>query len=184
MKVVILAGGKGTRISEESLIKPKPLIEIGGMPIIWHIMKHYSYFGFNDFIICLGYKGSMIKDFFRNYFINSSDITFDKTTNNVFTFNKNAENWKVSLVDTGLETSTGGRLKKIGKLIDTDRFFFTYGDGVSNINLKKLLKFHINHKKLATITAVQPPGRFGALTINKKIVLKASKKNHWVTTHG
>lgn len=164
MKVVILAGGLGTRISEESIYKPKPLIEIGGMPIIWHIMKYYSSFGYNDFIICGGYKQNCLKEFFSNYFVNNSDVTFDMKNNKVKIHNTRSEHWKVTVVDTGLYTMTGGRVKRIKEYLDGP-FMLTYGDGVSNVDLDELLKFHNKSKKLATITAVMPGGRFGSMGI-------------------
>ncbi len=164
MKVVILAGGFGTRISEESHLRPKPMIEIGGRPILWHIMKIYSHFGFNDFIICLGYKGYYIKEYFAHYFLHESDITFDfRNGNHQIIHNHKAEPWRVTLVDTGLNTMTGGRVKRIQPYIDNKTFMLTYGDGVGDINIKKLVSFHMNHGKLATVTSTQPSGRFGAL---------------------
>jgi glucose-1-phosphate cytidylyltransferase len=166
MKVVILAGGFGTRISEESHLKPKPMIEIGDKPIIWHIMKIYSHYGFNEFIICLGYKGYLIKEYFANYFLHNSDVTFDLGQNSIDIHDSNAESWKVTLIDTGLTTQTGGRLKRIRKYIGNNTFMMTYGDGVANVRIPELLEFHKNHGKLATITAVQPPGRFGALVFD------------------
>lgn len=167
MKVVLLAGGYGTRISEESHLKPKPMIEIGDMPILWHIMKIYSYYGFNDFVICLGYKGTYIKNYFANYFLYNSDVTFDFTSEQKVIFHeKKAEPWKVTLVDTGLETMTGGRLKRVQKYIGNEDFMMTYGDGVGNINIKTLVDFHNKNKKIMTVTAVQPSGRFGALALN------------------
>ena len=165
MKAVILAGGFGTRISEETYLKPKPLIEIGGMPLLWHIMKIYSAHGINDFVICCGYKGYMIKEYFANYFLHMSDVTFDIQNNTMDVHKKSAEPWKVTLVDTGLETMTGGRLKKIKKYLDNDSFAFTYGDGISNVDISKLIDFHKSKKTLATLTAVQPPGRFGLLNL-------------------
>ncbi len=168
MKVVILAGGFGTRISEESHLRPKPMIEIGGMPILWHIMKIYSTYGFNDFIICLGYKGIVIKEYFANYFLYKSDITFDFRNNNKMTYhNHYNEPWKVTLVDTGMETMTGGRVKKIQPYIKNNSFLMTYGDGVSNINVKKLVEFHKNHGKMVTVTATQPSGRYGSINLGK-----------------
>lgn len=167
MKVVILAGGYGTRISEESHLRPKPMIEIGEKPILWHIMKIYSYYGYNDFIICLGYKGYMIKEFFADYYLHTSDITFDFTEGNKMIIHNNvAEPWKVTLVDTGLNTQTGGRIKKIEKYVKNETFLFTYGDGVSDININKLIEYHREKKVLATMTAIQPGGRFGVLNIN------------------
>lgn len=169
MKVVILAGGFGTRISEESHLKPKPMIEIGGgYPILWHIMKHYSAYGFHEFIICCGYKGYVIKKYFADYYLHRSDITFDFANgSDIIVHNHNIEPWKVTLIDTGLHTMTGGRIKRVREYIGNDTFMMTYGDGVSNVDLKQLLKFHQRHGKYATITAVQPKGRFGALDINK-----------------
>lgn len=167
MKVVILAGGYGTRISEESYLKPKPMIEIGEYPILWHIMKIYAHYGFNEFIICCGYKGYMIKEYFADYFLHCSDVTFDFTCNNKMTIHSNvAEPWKVTLVDTGLNTMTGGRLKRIQKYIGDEEFMMTYGDGVSDVNISKLVEFHRHNNKLVTLTAVQPGGRFGALDIS------------------
>ena len=166
MKVVILAGGAGTRISEETHLRPKPMIEIGGKPILWHIMKTYSFYGFNDFIICCGYKGYVIKEYFSNYFLHMSDITFDLQENKMEMHQNNAEPWKVTLVDTGENTLTGGRLKRVKKYIEKDEeFFFTYGDGVSDVNISKLLDYHKSHGKQATLTATRPPGRYGALKI-------------------
>tara|TARA_B110000003_G_scaffold256930_1_gene274818 strand:+ start:5547 stop:6314 length:768 start_codon:yes stop_codon:yes gene_type:complete len=164
MKAVILAGGLGTRISEETHLKPKPMIEIGGKPILWHIMKIYSYHGINEFIICCGYKGYLIKEYFANYFLHMSDITIDIAKNNMEVHTKKAEPWKVTLVDTGEHTLTGGRLKKVSSYLSSDEpFCFTYGDGLSNVDIRESIKFHQEHKKLATITAVQPPGRYGAI---------------------
>ena len=166
MKAVILAGGLGTRISEESYLKPKPMIEIGGRPILWHIMKIYSHYGINDFIICCGYKGYVIKEYFANYFLHMSDVTFDMEHNTMEVHRKKAEPWKVTLIDTGENTMTGGRLKRVASYLDDGPFCFTYGDGVSNVNVANLIEFHQQHDKLATLTAVQPPGRFGALNIH------------------
>ena len=166
MKVVILAGGLGTRISEESHLRPKPMIEIGGKPILWHIMKEYSHYGFNEFIICAGYKQHIIKEYFANYYLLNSDITFDFTSENSMTVHNNvAEPWKVTIVDTGLKTMTGGRIKRIQKYIGNEPFMLTYGDGVSDINLKELLKFHESHGKIATITTIKLSQRFGVLNI-------------------
>ena len=166
MKAVILAGGLGTRISEETDLKPKPMIEIGGKPILWHIMKMYSSHGVHDFIICCGYKGYVIKEYFTNYFLHQSDVTFDMSENTMEVHHKRAEPWKVTLVDTGEGSMTGGRLKRVSKYIENeDEFFFTYGDGVSDTNISETLKFHRSHKKMATLTATYPPGRFGALDI-------------------
>ncbi len=168
MKVVILAGGTGTRISEESYLKPKPMIEIGGMPILWHIMKMYSFFGFNEFILCLGYKGYMIKEYFANYFLHRSDVTIDIKKNKIEVHKTASEPWKVTLVDTGLNTMTGGRLQKIRHYIGHETFMLTYGDGVSDINIKELVRFHNSNQRYATLTAIQPVGKFGALEINNK----------------
>jgi glucose-1-phosphate cytidylyltransferase len=166
VKAVILAGGLGTRISEESHLKPKPMIEIGGKPVLWHIMKIYSHYGINDFIICCGYKGYMIKEYFANYFLHTSDVTFDMKQNRMEVHEKHAEPWRVTLVDTGQDTLTGGRLKRVRDFIGNESFCFTYGDGVADIDISGLISFHRNHGKLATITAIQPPGRYGALNIN------------------
>lgn len=166
MKVVIFAGGLGTRISEESQLKPKPMIEIGGKPILWHIMKIYSYYGFNEFIICLGYKGYIIKEYFINYFLHNSDITVELGNNKMDVHYSNSESFKVTLVDTGVDTNTAGRLKKIQKYVGNETFMLTYGDGVSDINIKELLDFHCKHKKLATLTSIQEPGRFGNLEMD------------------
>ena len=165
MKVVILAGGFGTRLSEETILKPKPMVEIGGYPIIWHIMKLYSYYGFDDFVICLGYKGYIIKEYFLNYFYHNSDLIIDLSTNQIVIKTIRSEKWKIALVDTGLNTMTGGRLKRIQDYID-EPFMLTYGDGVSDLNILELLSFHKKHGRLTSITAVQPPGRFGSLMIN------------------
>lgn len=177
MKAVILAGGLGTRISEETDIKPKPMIEIGGKPIIWHIMKLYSYHGINEFIICCGYKGYLIKEYFANYFIHVSDVTFDLNNNSMVTNIKRGEPWKVTLVDTGVNTLTGGRIKLIEKYVkDSGDFCLTYGDGLSNVNIQKLVKFHKEKNPVATLTAVFPPGRFGALDIENNMVKKFKEK--------
>jgi glucose-1-phosphate cytidylyltransferase len=165
MKAVILAGGLGTRISEESALRPKPMIEIGGKPILWHIMKIYSAHGVNEFIVCLGYKGYLIKEYFANYFLHTSDVTFDMTQNKMEIHQNSAEPWKVTLVDTGEHTMTGGRLKKVKSFIGDDDFCLTYGDGVSDVDISKSIQFHKKQGTLATITAIQPPGRFGALDI-------------------
>jgi len=168
MKLVILAGGLGTRISEESLSRPKPMIEIGGMPILWHILKLYSAHGINEFIICCGYKGYVIKEYFANYFLHMSDVTFDMAHNKMEVHHQYAEPWKVTLIDTGTETMTGGRLKRASQYLkDEEAFCFTYGDGLSDVNITKLISFHKSHGKQATLTAVYPPGRFGALTIRQ-----------------
>jgi glucose-1-phosphate cytidylyltransferase len=165
MKVVILAGGFGTRISEESGIRPKPMVEIGGMPILWHIMKIYSAYGINDFVICCGYKGFVIKEYFANYYLHTSDVTFDTETNKMQVHQSFAEPWRVTLVDTGEATMTGGRLKRVRNYIGDDTFCLTYGDGLSDVNISQLVDFHHRQKTLATLTAVQPPGRFGAFKL-------------------
>ena len=156
MKVVILAGGLGTRLSEETDLKPKPMVEIGGYPIIWHIMKIYSYYGFNDFIICLGYKGYVIKEYFANYFLHKLDVEIDIQNNKMKYLNSAIESWKISLIDTGLNTMTGGRIKRVEKYLENKTFMLTYGDGLSDVNITNLLKFHQDQKKIATVTAVQP----------------------------
>jgi len=166
MKVVILAGGRGTRISEETEVLPKPMVEIGGKPVIWHIMKLYSHYGFNDFIICLGYRGYMIKEYFSHYFMHMSDVTIDLSKNETKIHTTASEPWKITLVDTGLETMTGSRLKRVEKYIGSQSFFLTYGDGLADINMGKLAAFHKKSKKLATLTAIQTAGRFGVLDIN------------------
>jgi glucose-1-phosphate cytidylyltransferase len=167
MKAVILAGGLGTRLSEETIVKPKPMVEIGGKPILWHIMKSYSAHGINDFVICCGYKGYVIKEYFANYFLHTSDVTFDMKNNEMEVHTRKAEPWKVTLVDTGDDTLTGGRLKRVEQYVrDEDAFCFTYGDGVSDVNITKLIAFHKHHGKLASLTAIQPPGRFGALNLD------------------
>ena len=176
MKTVILAGGLGTRISEETGLKPKPMIEIGGKPILWHIMKIYSTYGLNDFIICCGYKGYMIKEFFANYFLHSSDVTIDLNNNTYKFHKKRLENWKITLVDTGEKTNTGGRLKRIKDYLEDEDFCMTYGDGLSNINIKSLIKFHRSHGKKATLSAVKPPGRFGALKISRNNSVSSFKE--------
>lgn len=167
MKVVILAGGLGTRLSEETTVKPKPMVEIGGKPILWHIMKIYSHFGYNDFIICLGYKGYIIKEFFANYFLHQSDVTYDLQNNKMEIHNNNAEPWKVTLVDTGDNTMTGGRILRVRDYIGDKTFMMTYGDGVANININELVEFHKKDKNIVTVTASQPIGRFGSLEIDK-----------------
>lgn len=176
MKCVILAGGYGTRISEESHLKPKPMIEVGGRPIIWHIMKIFSAQGINDFVVCLGYKGYVIKEYFANYFLHMSDVTFDMKNNRMEVHQQNAEPWTVTLVDTGEDTMTGGRLKRIRNYLNGERFCFTYGDGVADIDLPKLLAFHEQHGRLATVTAVQPPGRYGALEVEAGRVASFQEK--------
>lgn len=166
MQVVILAGGFGTRISEETDLKPKPMIEIGERPILWHIMKIYSHYGFNDFIICLGYKGYVIKEYFSNYFLHNCDVTLDVRNQGFEVHQNEAEPWRVTLINTGLNTMTGGRLKRIEKYIQDGPFMMTYGDGVADVDLEALVSWHRQHRKIATVTAVQPSGRFGALRIN------------------
>ena len=186
MKVVILAGGLGTRISEESHLKPKPMIEVGDAPILWHIMKYYSSYGFNEFIICCGYKGYVIKEYFADYYLHRSDVTFDFANNNEMIIHNNvAEPWKVTVVDTGLHTMTGGRLKRIQKYVGDQTFMMTYGDGVSDIDLDALLEFHRVHKKAATLTAIQPGGRFGVLDIDDNETVcqfseKAKEDGGWI----
>ena len=166
MKVVILAGGYGSRFSEETDIKPKPMIAISDRPILWHIMKIYSYFGYNDFIICLGYKGYIIKEYFSNYFLHESDVTIDMKENSTTFHNSKAEPWKITLVDTGADSMTGGRIKRIQKYTGDETFMMTYGDGVGNVNIKELERYHKAHGKYATVTAVQPSGRFGAMKLD------------------
>jgi len=177
MKAVILAGGLGTRISEESHLKPKPMIEIGGKPILWHILKIYSHYNVNEFIICLGYKGYVIKEYFANYFLHMSDVTFDVSANTMYVHARHAEPWKVTLVDTGDDTYTGGRLKRIKSFLDSDESFcFTYGDGLSDVNISDLINFHKKHGKLVTLTSVKPPGRYGAMEIVNDKVIKFFEK--------
>lgn len=177
MKVVILAGGFGTRISEESHLKPKPMIEIGEMPILWHIMKSYSYYGFNEFIICCGYKAYIIKEYFSDYYLHRSDITFDFTADNKVEVHSNfAEPWRVTLVDTGLETMTGGRVKRIQKYVGNESFMLTYGDGVSDINIGEIVEFHKKHGKIATLTAINVGQRFGVLDIDKDNIIKSFRE--------
>ncbi len=179
MKAVILAGGLGTRISEESHLKPKPMIEIGGKPIIWHILKIYSAHGINDFVICLGYKGYVVKEYFANYFLHTSDVTFDMINNRMEVHEKHAEPWRVTLVDTGENTATGGRLKRVRRFIEGDEpFCFTYGDGVANVDIKRQIEFHRQHGLAATACAVTPPGRFGAMEIAKGRVSSFREKPH------
>ena len=176
MKVVILAGGLGTRISEESHLKPKPMIEIGGKPILWHIMKCYSHYGITDFIICLGYRGYVIKEYFANYFLHMSDVTFDMANNQMVVHQGYAEPWRVTLIDTGQDTLTGGRLKRVRDHVGDESFCFTYGDGVSDVDIGKLLAFHRAHGKRATVTAIQPPGRYGALDMRGHAVESFQEK--------
>jgi glucose-1-phosphate cytidylyltransferase len=176
MKVVILAGGLGTRISEESQLRPKPMVEIGGRPILWHIMKIYSANGINDFVICLGYKGYVIKEYFANYFLHMSDVTFDMKENRMEVHQRYADPWRVTLVDTGDTTNTGGRLKRVKEYVGNEPFCFTYGDGLSNVDLKRLIDFHDKQGTIATITAVQPPGRFGALDVDSNRITGFDEK--------
>ena len=178
MKAVILAGGLGTRISEESHLKLKPMIEIGGKPIIWHIMKIYSTYGVNDFIVCLGYKGYVMKEYFANYFLHQSDVTFDMVNNKMQVHQNSSEPWRVTLVDTGDATMTGGRLKRVQAYLEDEDFCFTYGDGVSDINITELIAFHKSQKRLATLTAVQPPGRFGSLNLDGSRITSFEEKPH------
>jgi glucose-1-phosphate cytidylyltransferase len=176
MVVVILAGGKGTRLSEETHLKPKPMVEIGGKPLLWHIMKHYSAYGINEFVICCGYKGYTIKEYFANYSLHMSDVTFEFRENNIKVHESNVEPWKVTLVDTGHNTLTGGRLRRVRDYIGNETFCFTYGDGLSDVNIKELVEFHKNNKALATLTAIQPVGRFGGLTLNENHVTTFKEK--------
>jgi glucose-1-phosphate cytidylyltransferase len=177
MKAVILAGGLGTRLSEETVTKPKPMVEIGGRPILWHIMKTYSYYGINDFIICCGYKGYVIKEYFQNYFLHQSDVTFNMKENKMIVHKERVEPWRISLVDTGEDSMTGGRLKRVESYVKNEDFFcFTYGDGLADINIADLIKFHKTHGKEATLTATYPPGRFGALEIVNNEVRRFQEK--------
>jgi glucose-1-phosphate cytidylyltransferase len=176
LKAVILAGGLGSRIAEETSVRPKPMVEIGGRPILWHIMKSYSAHGVNDFIICLGYKGYLIKEYFANYFLHMSDVTFDMASNRMDVHQKNAEPWRVTLVDTGEETMTGGRIKRVAPYLDGGDFCMTYGDGLSDVNLRQLIEFHQAQGKLATVTAIQPPGRFGALDMHDNLITAFQEK--------
>ena len=168
MKVLILAGGLGSRLSEETTLKPKPMVEIGGKPILWHIMKIYSSYGFNEFVILCGYKGYKIKEFFAHYFLHTSDLTIDMTTNTITHHNNYSEPWKVTLVDTGLDTMTGGRIKRVKEYVGNEPFMLTYGDGVGNVDINQLLEFHKKHGKAITMTSVQPEGRYGSLLVNKQ----------------
>lgn len=184
MKVLILAGGYGTRLSEETVIKPKPMVEIGGKPILWHIMKVYSNFGFNDFIILLGYKGYVIKEYFANYFLHQNSLTIDLKNNSIDYFDNKSEPWNITLLDTGIDTFTGGRVKRAEQYIDDDNFLLTYGDGLADVDINKLVEFHNNHGKIATLTAIQPEGRFGAIDISnndsiKYFVEKPKGDGHW-----
>ncbi len=183
MKAVILAGGLGTRISEESHLKPKPMIEIGGKPILWHIMKIYSHYGINDFIICCGYKGYVIKEYFANYFLHNSDATFDLRNNRMEVHQNSSEPWKVSVIETGDATQTGGRLKRVAKYLGDEDFCFTYGDGVCDLNINELIKFHRENKRLATVTATLPPGRFGKITLDGHKVESFLEKPHGESGH-
>mgnify|MGYP000665081679 FL=1 len=177
MKAVILAGGLGTRLSEETTTRPKPLVEIGGKPILWHIMKMYSYHGINDFVVCCGYKGYLIKEYFANYFLHMSDISFDMRENSMHVHEKRAEPWRITLVDTGESTMTGGRLQRVAEhIMAEESFCFTYGDGLSDLDIGATIDFHRQHKKLATLTATYPPGRFGALEINRSQVTSFKEK--------
>jgi glucose-1-phosphate cytidylyltransferase len=183
-KAVILAGGYGTRLMEETDIRPKPMVEIGGKPIIWHIMKIYSAFGINDFIICLGYKGYMLKEYFSNYYLHMTDVTFDMSNNTTTELDRKADKWRVTLIDTGQDTMTGGRLKRIASQLDSEDFCMTYGDAVSNVDIARTIAFHRAHGKLATVTAVRPPARFGALDIQDGTVRGFREKprgdNQWI----
>jgi len=176
MKAVILAGGLGTRISEETSVRPKPMIEIGGKPILWHILKIYSHFGINDFVICCGYKGYVIKEYFANYFLHTSDVTFDMISNSMEVHRRKAEPWKVTLVDTGEATLTGGRLRRVREHLGDDTFCFTYGDGVADVDIAALIAFHKAEGRRATLTAVQPPGRYGSLAFERGRVLSFVEK--------
>jgi glucose-1-phosphate cytidylyltransferase len=185
MKAVILAGGFGTRISEESHLRPKPLIEIGGKPILWHIMKILSAYGLRDFVICCGYKGYLIKEYFANYFLHTADVTFDVSQNAMVVHRTHAEPWKVTVVDTGMNTMTGGRLLRVKTYVEDERFFFTYGDGVANVDIDQLIRFHESHRRRATVTAMRPPARFGALEFDgnyvNKFVEKPKGEGGWVS---
>lgn len=178
MKVVLLAGGMGTRISEESSLKPKPMIEIGGKPILWHIMQNYSAHGLNDFVICAGYKGYVIKEYFANYFLHNSDVTFDVKNNSMEVLQSSADPWRVTIVDTGQETMTGGRLKRVAKYLGHEDFCFTYGDGVSDVDIRSLIKFHKDQGRMATVTATQMPGRWGQISIDGNRVSSFMEKPH------
>ena len=176
MKAVILAGGLGTRIAEESTVRPKPMVEIGGKPVLWHIMKLYSHHGIDEFVICLGYKGYLIKEYFANYCLHNSDVTFDMTTNRMQVHQRKAEAWKVTLVDTGEKTQTAGRLKRVASYLDGDTFCFTYGDGLADVDIRSLIGFHREQGRKATVTAVQPPGRFGAIDIEGQHITRFHEK--------
>lgn len=176
MKAVILAGGLGTRISEESVLKPKPMIEIGNKPILWHILKIYSHYNINDFIICCGYKGYIIKEYFANYFLHTSDVTFNMKDNSMEIHNKYTEPWKITLIDTGENTMTGGRLKRVSEYLNNETFCFTYGDGLADINIQELIEYHRINRREATLTAVKPPGRFGSIEFERGKVLSFQEK--------
>jgi len=176
MKVVILAGGYGTRLSEETAVRPKPMVEIGGKPILWHIMKIYSAYGYNEFIICLGYKGYVIKEYFANYFLHMADVTYDMQQNTMEVHQQKAEPWKVTLIDTGIDTMTGGRVKRIAPYINGESFMMTYGDGLSDVNIQELVAFHESHGKVGTMTAVQPSGRFGAVDMGDDLSILSFKE--------
>jgi len=176
MKAVILAGGLGTRIAEESGVRPKPMVELGGRPVLWHILKIYSAYGINDFVICLGYKGYLIKEYFANYFLHMSDVTFDMARNQMHVHQQHAEPWQVTLVDTGESTQTGGRLKRVRSYVGDEDFCFTYGDGLSNVNVTRLVDFHRRNGTIATLTAAQPPGRFGALDVDGTLITSFEEK--------
>jgi len=176
MKAVILAGGLGTRISEETSTRPKPMVEIGGKPVLWHLLKLYSHHGISDFVICLGYKGYLVKEYFANYFLHTSDVTFDLSTNKLEVHHKHAEPWRVTLIDTGEHTQTGGRLKRVADYLDDDAFCFTYGDGLADIDIKAEIAFHASKGCLATMCAVSPPGRFGAIDIKDSRITRFEEK--------
>ena len=178
MKAVILAGGLGTRLAEETAVRPKPMVEVGGRPVLWHILKTYSQHGINDFVICLGYRGYVIKEYFANYFLHMSDVTFDLAENRMEVCHRHCEPWRVTLVDTGDSTQTGGRLKRVRDYLDDDAFCFTYGDGLCDVDIGALVKFHRAHGRLATLTAVQPAGRFGALDITDQRITRFEEKPH------
>ncbi len=178
MKAVILAGGLGTRLAEETTVRPKPMVEVGGKPVLWHILKSYSQHGINDFIICLGYRGYVIKEYFANYFLHMSDVTFDLAENRMEVCHRHCEPWRVTLVDTGEQTQTGGRLRRVRDYLDDGSFCFTYGDGLSNVDIGALVAFHRDQKRLATLTAVQPAGRFGAIDIHDQRITRFEEKPH------